>query len=58
MAGKYARLTGEMVRRGITLRTVQIIGPDGQFIRVQTPVEAEQPVTACRTCGAVSVDNS
>lgn len=61
MAKPYAALTGDMVRRGVTMRTLRIIGPDGEFMRVLTPVENEQAVEyrPCRLCGhTLAVDKS
>lgn len=49
---KYAALTGALVRRGITTRRVQIIGPDGEFQWADMPYEADLPVQrCCGTCG-------
>jgi hypothetical protein len=59
--GKYATLSGDMVRRGITLRTVRIIGPDGEFIRMVQPVEQDVACDfrQCRLCGGtMAVDKS
>jgi hypothetical protein len=56
---KYAKLTGDLVRRGVTMRTTRIIGPDGEFTRVVTPVEADVPAEyrPCIHCGhTIAVD--
>jgi hypothetical protein len=48
-----AQLSADLIRRGVTMRTMRIIGPDGEFIRVQTPVEADCRVEydLCQLCG-------
>jgi hypothetical protein len=59
--GKYATLTGDLVRRGVTMRPVRIIGPDGEFLRVMQPVEQDvaQERRQCRICGhSIAVDKS
>jgi hypothetical protein len=48
----YPALTAGLICRGVTMRRVRIVGPDGQFLTVETPVEgpvAEPP--HCGTCG-------
>jgi hypothetical protein len=57
----YASLTSDLVRRGVTLRTTRIIGPDGEFLRVMAPVEAdiECEYRSCHLCGhTLAVDKS
>jgi hypothetical protein len=37
---KTASLTSDLIHRGATLRRVRIIGPDGEFIMADMPLEA------------------
>jgi hypothetical protein len=55
----YASLSAELVTLGRTMRPTQIVGPDGDLIRVLVPVEGALPVEdCCPHCGATKpVDN-
>jgi hypothetical protein len=55
----YASLSAELVTLGRTMRPTQIVGPDGDLIRVLVPVEGALPVEddRCPCCHRV-VDNS
>lgn len=58
---KAAQLSADLIRRGVTMRTMRIIGPDGEFMRVQMPVEADTltEYRPCRLCGhTLAVDKS
>jgi hypothetical protein len=42
-----------MIQRGATLRRVRIIGPDGEFIMADMPLEAaaQEADERCASCG-------
>lgn len=52
MKPKYASLTADTIKRGITMRRVRIIGPDGEFMFADTPVEGDVEDRRCQACGS------